>query len=130
MWIRFWVALGLIAVTFTAGLLTLGRVERTCGDIERSITAALEAAPEDDTGQAEGAAIDLERAHGLWKDSLPLVCAFVIHDEVDVVSEAFHRALGHYEGGDWGEYRATLRELLFRIDIIAHYDRPTVRSVF
>jgi len=130
MWTRFCVALGLIFTILAAGMLILRHIEGTCAGIEASLSAALDTAPELGSGPSRDVPSALLDAHAQWERGLPVFCTYVIHDQVDTVGEAFHRALGHYEGGDWGEYRATLRELLFRIDLIAHYDRPTVRSVF
>lgn len=126
MWWRLITALAMVAALLAAGLFTLGYAGRACGQIDACLATAMEAV----TAAGSDGTAGLEQAFNLWQRGLPFFCSYVIHDQVDVVSETFQRALGLLESQTWDEYLATLRELRFQVALVRDYDRPNIRSVF
>lgn len=90
-------------------------------NIDRSIEAVMAAGGDDGQG--------IYNAKEIWEANLSLICTFVIHSQVDSISQRLELAVTHLEEQAWAKYIDLLREIRFGLELLKDYDRPTIRSV-
>ena len=114
---RVWLAIGLLILATSAGLLIQYHIESFCVELCESL-------------REDRVDVCFQKAKKQWEEKATMLSVWIRHDRVDYITESFSRAEAFLESNTEDEFHAELAQIVSKIYLLKQYDRPDLRSIF